>query len=121
MKIVSYSDDQTCVVGKCCDRCGHRVQFQNRQLTESPTAVSLGAELARFLSIDIDEGHLLQRADLCESCASKLLDCVRPFLPAFRTIASDDPARGHRIYSYRVLDANTGRHFQVSSLVDDGA
>lgn len=121
MKIVSYSESHACVVGKRCDQCGHRIQFQSRDLPENPTTVSLGAELARFLSVDIDQGHQLQRADLCELCASQLLDRLSPFLPAFRTIASDDPARGYRTYSYQLIDADTGRPFQVSSLVDDCA
>ena len=120
MKIASYNESHTSIVGKCCDHCLHRVQLKP-ELLDSRTAVSLCAELARFLSVDIDEGHRLQRADLCETCASKLLNSLRPFLAAFRTIASDDPQRGYRTYSYRLIDAGTGRPFQVSSLFDDGA
>jgi hypothetical protein len=78
-------------------------------------------ELGRFVSVDIDEGHLLQRADLCEECAESLLKCIRAFLPAFRTIASEDPVSGVRTYSYRIIDAQTNRPFQVTSLFDDGA
>lgn len=121
MKIAAYTETHTQIVGKRCDRCGHSVQLLSPQPSDSRTAVSLGAELARFLSIDIDEEHQLRRADLCESCASSLLDALRPFLPAFRTIASDDSAKGYRTYSYRLIHAETGRPFQVSSLVDEGA
>lgn len=121
MKIASYTDTHTRFVGKQCDRCGYRVQFPSPEPLGGPTAVSLGAELGRFLSVDIDEGHQLQRADLCEACASSLLDCIRTFLPAFRPIASENPVNGLRTYSYRLIDAQTGRPFQVSSLFDDGA
>jgi len=121
MKIASCTDNRTRLVGKRCDRCGHRVKFQNPEALSGRTAVSLGAELGRFISVDLDEGHLLHRADLCEACAASLLDCLRAFLPAFRPIASEDPASGLRTFSYRVIDAETDRPFQVSSLFDDGA
>ena len=121
MKIVSCTEARTQIVGKCCDRCGHRVQFQHPAAVHERTAVSLGAELGRFISIDIDEGHLLQRADLCDECAASLLESLRGFLPAFRPIASDDAVSGVRSYSYRLIDADTDHPFQVWSLFDDGA
>lgn len=121
MKIVSCADTHTRLVGKHCDRCDHRIQFQHPETLNERTAVSIGAEIGRFVTIDIDEGHLLQRADLCEACASSLLESIRSFLPAFRPIASEDPVSGIRTYSYRLIDAKTDRPFQVTSLFDEGA
>lgn len=121
MKIVSYTDTRTRIVGKHCDRCGHRVQFSAPGSLTGRTDVSLGAELGRFLSIDMDEGYQLHRADLCEACAAKFLDVLQTFLPAFRLIAAENPVSGLRSYSYRLIDAETGRTFEVSSLFDDGA
>lgn len=121
MKIAAYTENHTRILGKCCDRCGHRVQLRAPEAPDGRTAVSLCAEMAGFVSVDIDESHQLQRADLCESCASELLDCLRPFLPAFRAIAADDPLKGYRTYSYHLIDRETGCPFQVSSLFDDGA
>lgn len=121
MKIACCTETQTRVVGKRCDRCGHRVQLQNPEVLSNRTAVSLGAELGRFISVDIDEGHQLQRADLCGDCAAILLESLRIFLPAFRPIASEDAVSGVRTYSYRLIDAETDRPFQVLSLFDDGA
>ena len=121
MKIACCTETQTHVVGKRCDRCGHRVQFPSPEALSERTAVSLGAELGRFITIDIDEGRLLQRADLCGPCAASLLESLRGFLPAFRPIASEDPTSGVRTYAYRLIDAETDRPFQVSSLFDDGA
>ena len=121
MKIVACSETHTRILGKHCDRCGHRAPLRDLEPPDGRTAVSPGADLGQFLSIDIDEGHQLRRADLCESCASKLLGCLYPFLPAFRTIASDHPVNGYRTYSYHFIDAATGRPFRVSSLFDEGA
>lgn len=121
MKIARCTDTHTHLVGKRCDHCGHRVQFQDPESSNGRTATSIGAELSRFVSIDIDEGHQLQRADLCEACASGLLDVIRTFLPAFRLIASEDPTSGIRNYSYRLIDAQTDKPFHVSSLFDEGA
>lgn len=121
MKIARCSETCTQFIGKRCDRCGQRTQFQNPELLSERTAVSLGAELGRFISIDIDEGHQLQRADLCGPCAASLLECLRDFLPAFRLIASDDPVSGLRTYMYRLIDAETDLPFRVWSMFDDGA
>jgi len=120
MKFVSYNDTQTEIVGKRCDRCGRCVRLQVDSLS-GRSAVSLGAELSRFLSIDLEYGNKLHRADLCESCSSALLDRIRKFLPAFREIAADDPTSGVRTFSYRVLDATTNHPFRVVSLFDEGA
>ncbi len=121
MKIVSYTDTQTQIAGKRCDHCGHSVTPFGPEMSGGRSAVSLGAECSRFVSIDIDQGHELQRADLCEQCASQLLEKLQTFLPAFRQISSEHPVTGIRTWSYRVIDAQTGRPFQVSSLFDDGA
>ena len=121
MKIARCTDIHTHLVGKRCDYCGHSVQFQNPESSNERTATSIGAEISRFISIDIDEGHQLQRADLCEICASSLMDGIRTFLPAFRLIASEDPVSGIRTYSYRLIDAKTDKPFHVSSLFDEGA
>lgn len=121
MKIVSCTETQTRIVGRRCDRCGHRVQFQHPPALNERTAVSFGAELGRFISVDIDEGHQLQRADLCGECGAMLLESLRAFLPAFRPIASDEALSGVRTYSYRLIDAATDHPFQVWSLFDDGA
>jgi len=120
MKIASYSDTLTQIVGRRCDRCGRCVRLQ-AEVPGGRSAVSLGAELSRFVSVDLDHGDKLHRADLCEPCSSKLLERIREFLPAFREIATDDPASGIRTFSYRMIDMKTNRAFRVSSLFDEGA
>jgi len=121
MKIASYTETQTRIVGKRCDHCGHDVRLPVVETDGLRSAGSLSAELSRFVSIDIDQGHDLQRADLCERCASQLLENLRSFLPAFRQIASEHPVSGIRTWSYRLIDAETGHPFQVSSFFDTGA
>ncbi|MDM4772954.1 hypothetical protein [Solimonas sp. SE-A11] len=121
MKIACCTDTHARLVGKRCDHCGHSVRFQDPESSGGRPATSIGAEIGRFISIDIDEGHQLQRSDLCEACASGLLDGIRTFLPAFRPIASEDPVSGIRTYSYRLIDAQTDKPFHVSSLFDEGA
>lgn len=121
MKIASYTDTQTQIVGKRCDSCGRCVRLPDLEVPGARTAVSIGAELSRFMTIDIDYGDKLHRADLCDACSSRLLESVRKFLPAFREIAAEHLLSGLRTFSYRMLDAATDRTFNVSSLFDEGA
>jgi len=108
-------------LGRICDRCGHRVQ-QHRDMspTDERSAVSIGAELAKFVTLDLDQNSEQYRADLCPACGELAYEMLRPLLVHMRKIAGRD-LRGLRTYNYQAVDAESGQSFSVSSIIGDGA
>lgn len=120
MKILKTRTFPAKVLGIECDRCRRRVQMTDSENGDR-SAVSAGAELARFIAVDIAYNHAITRVDLCPPCASEFLESVRALLRFMRPIAETDAVSGRRSYEYRAIDSESGNSFHVSSLVDDGA
>lgn len=111
----------TPVVGRICDRCGHRVELSKGSPPPyDRTDVSIGAELSRFVSIDLNQNSKLYRADLCRSCGEVLLEMLRPMMASMRKIAEPNE-NGVRIFNYQAVYAADGERFSISSIIDDGA
>lgn len=120
MKIVKCVGVGTELVGKICDHCGDKVQVDFGEEDSPSATVARALLLGRFVEIDIDQSSCLQRADLCERCVSQVLDAMRPFLCSFRDIArTGERGDRRRSYKYRMIDAETGHPFEVSSMVDE--
>lgn len=123
MKILDTSSARypTPELGRICDRCGHRVQ-QHRHLSgnDERSAVAIGVEISRFVTIDFDQNDMLHRADLCPACGEVVFEMLRPLMVHMRAIADRD-SRGLRTYKYKAVDAQSGQIFSVASIIDDGA
>lgn len=123
MKILNPETLPATIRGLECDSCRHRVVMG--QMSTDPdregSDVQRGAEIARFVTLDMEQSGSLMRADFCPACASEILEGIRRFLPKFRRIARRDPRNGARTFDYHAIDAKSGSIFAVSSLIDDGA
>lgn len=127
MKILNPETFPSTVLGRECDRCHRRVEmgptFRRSRITPEfdGSDVQQGVELSKFISLDLDEGGRLLRADFCPACAEGALEALARYLPNLRSIGSRDARTGVRTFDYRAIDAQSDRVFEVSSIIDDGA